>query len=66
VSDKWHELKDAGMWPGGTVDFGRMPVEIGRDGWALVPDPQYQPVVTGMASRFVAGSSCRTPGKANQ
>jgi site-specific DNA recombinase len=57
VSDKWHELKDAGMWPGGTVDFGRMPVEVGRDGWALVPDPQYQPIVIGMVSRFVAGSS---------
>lgn len=57
VSDKWHELRDAGKWMGGRVPFGRMPVDLGREGWALAADPQLQPIVEEMVRRYLAGSS---------
>ena len=43
--------------PGGTVPSGRISVRAGPDGWRLVPDPDYAPVVAGLVRRCVAGGS---------
>ncbi len=59
VTGSWHDLRDAGKWPGGTIPFGRMPVPDG-DGWRLVPDPEYQPHAFEIARRYVAGESFHT------
>lgn len=57
TSDTWHDLKDAGKWPGGTVPFGRVPVPDSSGGWRLAPDPQYAPVVFEMVRRYLSRGS---------
>ena len=57
IRDAWHALREAGKWPGGTVPFGRIPVRAEPNGWRLVPDPEYAPVVVEMVRRYLAGHS---------
>jgi DNA invertase Pin-like site-specific DNA recombinase len=57
IRDAWHSLRESGKWPGGTVPFGRIPVRVEPNGWRLVPDPEYAPIVTEMVGRYLAGHS---------
>jgi len=57
IREAWHALREAGKWPGGTVPFGRIPVRAEPNGWRLVPDPEYAPVVVEMVRRYLAGHS---------
>jgi site-specific DNA recombinase len=59
IREAWHGLREAGKWPGGTVPFGRIPVRAEPNGWRLVPDPEYTPVVVEMVRRYLAGASFR-------
>jgi DNA invertase Pin-like site-specific DNA recombinase len=57
IREAWHGLREAGKWPGGTVPFGRIPVRAEPNGWRLVPDPEYAPVVVEMVRRYLDGHS---------
>lgn len=57
IREAWHSLREAGKWPGGTVPFGRIPVRVEPNGWRLVPDPEYAPIVVEMVRRYLAGHS---------
>jgi site-specific DNA recombinase len=57
IREAWHALREAGKWPGGTVPFGRIAVRAEPNGWRLVPDPEYAPVVIEMVRRYLAGES---------
>jgi site-specific DNA recombinase len=57
IREAWHALREAGKWPGGTVPFGRIPVRAEPNGWRLVPDPEYAPIVVEMVRRYLAGHS---------
>jgi DNA invertase Pin-like site-specific DNA recombinase len=57
IREAWHGLREAGKWPGGSVPFGRIPVRAEPNGWRLVPDPEYAPIVVEMVRRYLAGAS---------
>jgi site-specific DNA recombinase len=59
VADSWHDLKDAGKWPGGVSPFGRIPVQDG-DNWRLAADPEYQAPALAMALQYIEGASFRS------
>jgi site-specific DNA recombinase len=59
IREAWHSLREAGKWPGGTVPFGRIPIKAEPNGWRLVPDPEYGPIVVEMVQRYLAGWSFR-------
>ncbi len=57
IREAWHTLREAGKWPGGTVPFGRIPVQAEPNGWRLALDPEYAPVVVEMVRRYLSGDS---------
>ena len=58
VLDAYRVKQQAGAYPGGTVPFGYLVTrDDGGKGWRFEHDPEYAPVVAGMAGRLLGGES---------